>query len=307
LFQSTTFKKIIIISITVIFIASFGAAIPNSTIKTGFAQVNNVPKASLEHNGLSLDLTPLINVKDKIVSRLNFPIDHEDSGLSPYPINKGETVSFEIDNNPSRVDAFLVDYEGDLNTLYALQRTGDSSFIVNSPSPGDYNLEIHVLYPDGRYTSYSKLVDVIDPQMQDLLNLTPISDGCLNTLDLGKVTAIGSPAKLLDNLAIQPLIKEFALGTIDELNIEMPDVKNICGLQLDLANSEKDINFFAIQSSEDGKQFSTPYIFSNTGIGEAPEVYRVPAEIEAKFLKLIPLGSTLEKGLGISDLRLFGK
>ncbi len=307
MFQSTTFKKIIILSIAVVFITSFGTIIPNSTIKTGFAQVNNVPKASLEHNGLNLDLTPLINVKDKVASRLNFPMDPEDSGLSPYPINKGETVSFDIGNNPSRVDAFLVDYEGDLNTLYALQRIGDSSFIVNPPSQGDYNLEIHVLYPDGRYTSYSKLVSVVDPQQQDLLNLTPALNGCQNILDPGKVTAIGSPAKLLDNLAIQPWIKEFALGTIDELNIELPDVKNICGLQLDLANSENEINFFAIQSSEDGKQFSIPYIFSNTGIGEAPEVYRYPAETEAKFLKLIPLGSTLEKGLGISDLRIFGK
>ena len=106
----------------------------------------------------------------------------------------------------------------------------------------------------------------------------------------------------------QPLIKELSFGIIDELNVQLNDVKNICGIQLGLKNSQNDINFFAVQSSTDGSQYSDPIVFANTGFsGELPEMYIYPSSVEAKFLKLIPLGGTLEKGLGITDFKLFGQ
>jgi hypothetical protein len=270
-----------------------------------FAAVPNVPGISLEHNGGKLDLTPLINIKDKILTKINPPESEPNENSIIYSIHNGDKISFDLDEKPSRVDAFLIDYQAEYNTLYSLEKTGDAEFIAKAPSPGLYNAEVHALYPDGRYTSYSKLVKIEDDEM-NLLDLTPHKSNCLNELKSNKVTAIGDPKKLLSDVINQPIIKEFALGKTDELNIELEDNKNVCGLQMGLANSETDINFFAVQFSDDGKDYKYPIVFSNTGYGDAPEIYRYPSSIEAKYLKVVPLGSTISEGLGLMDLKIIG-
>jgi hypothetical protein len=224
-----------------------------------------------------------------------------------YAINRGDKISFDFEEEPARVDAFLIDYETDYTTLWALEKSSTGEFTANTPSPGLYNLDVHAIYPDGEYVSYSKLVNVVDNN-QNLLSLTPQSNQCGNELPLDKLTAMGNPAtSVLNQVINQPLIKELSFGIIDELNVQLADVKNICGIQLGLKNAQNDINFFAVQSSDDGSLYSDPIVFSNTGFsGELPEIYKYPSSIEAKFLKIVPLGSTLEKGLGITDFKLFG-
>ena len=174
-------------------------------------------------------------------------------------------------------------------------------------TPGLYNLDVHAVYPDGEYVSYSKLVNIVDNNL-NLLSLTPQSNQCGNELALDKLTAMGNPAtSILNEVINQPLIKELSFGIIDELSIQLADVKNICGIQLGLKNAQNNISFFAVQSSSDGNRYSDPIIFSNTGFsGELPEIYKYPSSVEAKFLKIVPLGSTLENGLGITDFKLFG-
>ena len=65
-----------------------------------------------------------------------------------------------------------MDYEADLNTVYALQRSGEGEFIADVPTPGLFNVEVHALYPDGRYTSYTKLIKMADENV-NLLDLSP--------------------------------------------------------------------------------------------------------------------------------------
>jgi hypothetical protein len=270
----------------------------------------DIPKVSLNYNEGISELAPTITVKDKVINKVGQPEDTETLEYKSliYAINRGDTVSFNFEDDPSQVDAFLVDYETDYSTLWALEKTPTGGFIANTPSPGFYNLDVHAIYPDGKYVSYSKLLNVVDNDL-DLLSLTPQSNQCGNEVTLDKLTASGNPAtSILNQVINQPLIKELSFGIIDELNVQLNDVKNICGIQLGLRNSQNDINFFAIQSSEDGSQYSDPIVFANTGFsGELPERYIYPSSVEAKFLKLVPLGSTLEKGLGITDFKLFGQ
>lgn len=252
---------------------------------------------------------PTINVKDKIMTKVGEPEDEEASEFKSliYAINRGDKLSFDFEEEPSQVDAFLVDYETDYSTLWALEKTETGEYIANVPSPGLYNIDVHAIYPDGEYVSYSKLLNVVDNNL-DLLSLTPQSNQCGNEVTLDKLTATGNPVtSILNEVINQPLIKKLSFGIIDELNVQLNNVKNICGIQLGLTNSQNDINFFAVQGSTDGTQYSDPIVFANTGFsGELPEIYKYPSAIEAKFLKIVPLGSTSEKGLGITDFKLFG-
>jgi hypothetical protein len=276
---------------------------------TVLAQSSELPKASLLYNGGISDLKPSLTVKDNLMKKIQVPEDEHEFEFNSliYAINRGDKISFDFEEEPARVDAFLIDYETDYTTLWALEKSSTGEFTANTPSPGLYNLDVHAIYPDGEYVSYSKLVNVVDNN-QNLLSLTPQSNQCGNELPLDKLTAMGNPAtSVLNQVINQPLIKELSFGIIDELNVQLTDVKNICGIQLGLKNAQNDINFFAVQSSDDGSLYSDPIVFSNTGFsGELPEIYKYPSSIEAKFLKIVPLGSTLEKGLGITDFKLFG-
>jgi len=293
-------------SIVITFALSLGIINVAFNQESAFAVNHNIPITSLEYNGGKIDLTPLINIKDKILTKINSPEIEPEEGSVIYSIHNGDKISFNLDEKPSRVDAFLIDYEAEFNTLYALEKLGDTEFIAKVPSPGIYNAEIHALYPDGEYTSYSKMMKIEDDEM-DLLKLSSQDDNCREISDIDKVTASGNPTNLLNNITNQSIIKEFTLGAIDELHIDLGQNKDVCGLQMGLANSENDINFFAVQFSNDGDKYEDPIVFSNTGYGEAPEIYNYPSSIEAKFLKVVPLGSTLEKGFGIEDLKIIGR
>jgi len=308
LFQYIKIKNVAIISAFIIFIISSSTSFGlNNKI---FAAPIDLPKVSLNHNGGITDLSPTLTVKDKITTKVGQPEDTETIEYKSliYAINRGDQISFNFEEEPSQVDAFLIDYETDYSTLWALEKTSTGEYIANTPSPGLYNLDVHAIYPDGEYVSYSKLLNVVDNNL-NLLSLTPQNNQCGNEVTLDKLTASGNPAtSILNQVINQPLIKELSFGIIDELNVQLNDVKNICGIQLGLKNSQNDINFFAVQSSTDGSQYSDPIVFANTGFsGELPEMYIYPSSVEAKFLKLIPLGGTLEKGLGITDFKLFGQ
>jgi len=307
LFQYIKIKNVVIISAFIVFI--IGSTSFDLNNKVNAAPVD-LPKVSLNHNGGISDMTPTINVKDKIMSKVGQPEDTETLEYKSliYAINRGDQVSFNFEDEPSQVDAFLVDYETDYSTLWALEKTETGEYIANVPSPGLYNLDVHAIYPDGEYVSYSKLLNVVDNNL-NLLSLTPENNQCGNEITLDKLTASGNPAtSILNKVINQPLIKELSFGIIDELNVQLNNIKNICGIQLGLKNAQNDINFFAVQGSNDGSQYSDPIVFANTGFsGELPEMYIYPSSIEAKFLKIVPLGSTLEKGLGITDFKLFGQ
>jgi hypothetical protein len=307
LFQYVKIKNVVIISAFIVFI--IGSTSFDLNNKVNAAPVD-LPKVSLNHNGGISDMTPTINVKDKKMTKVGQPEDTETLEYKSliYAINRGDKVSFNFEDEPSQVDAFLIDYETDYSTLWALEKTKTGEYIANVPSPGLYNLDVHAIYPDGEYVSYSKLLNVVDNNL-NLLSLTPDSNQCGNEITLDKLTASGNPAtSILNKVINQPLIKELSFGIIDELNVQLNNIKNICGIQLGLKNAQNDINFFAVQGSNDGSQYSDPIVFANTGFsGELPEMYIYPSSIEAKFLKIVPLGSTLEKGLGITDFKLFGQ
>ena len=245
MFQYIKIKNVAIISVFIVFIISSSTSFGlNNKI---FAAPIDLPKVSLNHNGGITNLSPTLTVKDKITTKVGQPEDTETIEYKSliYAINRGDQISFNFEEEPSQVDAFLIDYETDYSTLWALEKTPTGEYIANTPSPGLYNLDVHAIYPDGEYVSYSKLLNVVDNNL-NLLSLTPQNNQCGNEVTLDKLTASGNPAtSILNQVINQPLIKELSFGIIDELNVQLNDVKNICGIQLGLKNSQNNINFFA--------------------------------------------------------------
>jgi hypothetical protein len=304
LFQSINKKKITVSAIVITFAFSLGIINTDFGLKGAFAQPIVVPKVSLVYNGGITDLTPFINVKDTVLTKINTPKLEPSEDSVIYTIHKGDKISFNFEKAPARVDAFLVDYEANLNTVYALQRSGEAEFIADVPTPGLFNVEVHALYPDGRYTSYTKLIKVANDNV-NLLDLVPSNNRCGDELKLNKVWAEGNVENLVKAGLNQSLFKDISLGVENELYVELAKNDMVCGLQMGLANSDNGINFFAIQI-KGGGQYDDPIVFSNTGFGGSQEIYRYPPVSGADGMKVIPLGSTPEKGLGVQDIKVLG-
>jgi hypothetical protein len=292
-------------AIAITFAFSLGMINTDFGLEAAFAQPTVVPKASLVHNGGMADLAPFINVKDTVFTKINTPALDPSEGSVIYTIQNGDKISFNFEKTPARVDAFLVDYEADLNTVYALQRSGEGEFIADVPTPGLFNVEVHALYPDGRYTSYTKLIKMADENV-NLLDLVPANNKCGNELKLNKVWAEGNVENLVKAGLNQSLFKDISLGVENELYVELGENDMVCGLQMGLANSDNGVNFFAIQILKGGEEYDEPIVFSNTGFGGSAEIYRYPPTSGAEGMSVIPLGSTPEKGLGVQDIKVLG-
>jgi hypothetical protein len=291
-------------AIVITFAFSLGIISTDFSLKAASAEPIVVPKASLVYNGGITDLTPFINVKDTILTKINTPKLEPSEDSVTYTIHNGDKISFNFEKTPARVDAFLVDYEANLNTVYALQRSGEAEFIADVPTPGLFNVEVHALYPDGRYTSYTKLIKVANDNV-NLLDLVPSKNRCGDELKLNKVWAEGNVENLVKAGLNQSLFKDITLGVENELYVELAENDRVCGLQMGLANSDNGINFFAIQI-KGGSQYNEPIVFANTGFGGSQEIYRYPPVSGADGMKVIPLGSTPEKGLGVQDIKVLG-
>lgn len=77
-------------------------------------------------------------------------------------VQQGEelTMEFEGVEQPSEIEALLVDYDADVTETYPLKKTGDNKFEVTQS--GIKTLEVIASYPDGDHISYTTLVDVKD-------------------------------------------------------------------------------------------------------------------------------------------------
>src|SRR5215210_828814 len=109
MFQFINIKGIMIPAIIVTFAFSLGAisVINAFSQETAFAATDpDIPSISLEYNGGKLDLSPIINVKDKLLTKIDSPESEPDVDSIVYSINNGDKISFNLGEKPARVDAY---------------------------------------------------------------------------------------------------------------------------------------------------------------------------------------------------------
>jgi hypothetical protein len=143
------------------------------------------PRISMIYNGKKYDnLYPFIFYDGRYLNKIKLPILPDTAGTA-LAMKEGSKISFQFDKNPKEVDAFLIDYDADINSLTPLKKIGVNTFDVSGLS-GIKNLEVHAVFSkdktsdggqyaansnikpsrssagesDSLYASYSTLVDI---------------------------------------------------------------------------------------------------------------------------------------------------
>jgi F5/8 type C domain len=147
----------------------------NSTI-----QDSDVPVAKMVYKNKSYEMSPFVVVQNEDLKRLNFPQLPDDS-QPVAQISSDENISFNFLTKPREMNAFFVDYDADTTEMTPLHRVGKNQFSFDDVY-GPNTLELRVIYPDGKYVTYTCLIEVKKPEVKEV-NLTSDNNGIMNSND----------------------------------------------------------------------------------------------------------------------------
>jgi hypothetical protein len=150
--------------------AGADAEVDNSTI-----QDNSVPIAKMVYKSKSYEMSPFVVVENEDLKRLNFP--HLADDFQPVAqISPDDNISFSFLTKPREMNAFFVDYDADTTEMTPLHRAGKNQFSFTDVY-GPNTLELRVIYPDGKYVTYTCLIEVMKPEVKEVsLNSNLVSD-----------------------------------------------------------------------------------------------------------------------------------
>lgn len=330
----------------------------NSNIKD-----SDVPAAKMVYKNKSYEMSPFIIVENEDLKRLNFPQLPDDS-QPVVQISPDDTISFSFLTKPREMNAFFVDYDADTTEMTPLHRVGKNHFSFDDVY-GPNTLELRVIYPDGKYVTYTCLIEVKKPEVKEV-NLTSDNNGIMNSTDgsYGNVQSYDPDSSGFDQISpteehvLNQYDNKVSLGNVDQhdqnadldllasdqkptntceyneipivnvqsdRNINNSDVnstnsthkprwaamdlgqqQNICGIKLTFANVDKEIKFFTLEFSNDGKQYTPAEYYSTTGTNSPSEIYDLKeGPVKARFIKITELDIT-DSMEWISDLKVLG-
>lgn len=330
----------------------------NSNIKD-----SDVPVAKMVYKNKSYEMSPFIVVENEDLKRLNFPQLPDDS-QPVVQISPDDTISFSFLTKPREMNAFFVDYDADTTEMTPLHRVGKNHFSFDD-AYGPNTLELRVIYPDGKYVTYTCLIEVKKPEVKEV-NLTSDNNGIMNSTDgsYGNVQSYDPDSSGFDQISpteehvLNQYDNKVSLGNVEQhdqnadldlltsdqkptntceyneipivnvqsdRNINNSDVnstnsthkprwaamdlgqqQNICGIKLTFANVDKEIKFFTLEFSNDGKQYTPAEYYSTTGTNSPSEIYDLKeGPVKARFIKITELDIT-DSMEWISDLKVLG-
>ena len=152
----------------------------NSTSAHDNILESDVPVAKMVYKDKSYEMAPFVVVENENLKRLNFP-QLPDDAQPVVQIPQGENISFSFLTKPREINAFFVDYDADTTEMTPLHRVGKSQFSFGDVY-GPNTLELRVIYPDGKYVTYTSLIEVKKPEIKDL-DLGSGNNGIVNSND----------------------------------------------------------------------------------------------------------------------------
>jgi len=203
----------------------------NSTIKD-----SDVPVAKMIYKNKSYEMSPFVVVENEDLKRLNFP-QLPDDFKPVVQIPSADTISFNFLTKPREMNAFFVDYDADTTEMTPLQRIGKNQFSFEDVY-GPNTLELRVIYPDGKYVTYTCLIEVKKPEVKEV-NLSSDNNGIMNSSDgsYGNLQSYDPDSSGFDQ--ISPT-EEHVLNQYDNKvnlgNVEQHDQNT----DLDLLNSDQE-------------------------------------------------------------------
>ena len=147
-------------------------------------QENSVPVAKMVYNNKSYEMSPFVVVENEDLKRLNFPQLADD--FQPVAqISPDDNISFSFLTKPREMNAFFVDYDADTTEMTPLHRVGKNQFSFTDVY-GPNTLELRVIYPDGKYVTYTCLIEVMKPEVKEVSldsNLVSDNNDMMNSND----------------------------------------------------------------------------------------------------------------------------
>jgi len=145
---------------------------------------NSVPIAKMVYNSKSYEMSPFVVVENDELKRLNFPQLADD--FQPVAqISPNDNISFTFLTKPREMNAFFVDYDADTTEMTPLHRVGKNQFSFTDVY-GPNTLELRVIYPDGKYVTYTCLIEVMKPEVKEVSldsNLVSDNNDMMNSND----------------------------------------------------------------------------------------------------------------------------
>ncbi|MFZ0512764.1 MAG: discoidin domain-containing protein [Candidatus Nitrosopolaris sp.] len=275
----------------------------------------SLPQAQLINHNQKVSMSPFIFVGGGKFNKVGFPaLPDSDTQLN---VEEDTPISFEFSQKPLKVQAFIVDYDGDIPSVLPLKKTGSNSFEIPS-FPGIWDIEVHATFPGGQYSSFTTLVNVMGTLHSLSINSNGQQTACSNPTNLqiqgvtdnnNNINNVNSLAIARsfnsDNSSINPNPIEWsAKGKGSWIQFDLGKEKSICKLLVGFANGDKVINFFSIQASTDGTHFVNEGTVQNTGMISGGELFNIPdSPIQARYIKI----AFQSNGQGeISNIKVMG-
>ncbi len=258
-------------------------------------------------------MSPFILSDGGQLNKVGFPALPGDTNANVIVL-PGNKVSFEFSKQPTKIDAFITDYDGDIPSVHPLKQVGPSAFQISGPS-GIWQIEVHALFPNNQYMSYTTLANVqgnsigsqsLSPQVscgpQNRLQIASVSDSNNNNSNT-LVTTLNNGNNTNNNAV--PTWS--ASGKGSWVQLDLGQEKSICNLEIGFVNGDKSISFFTIQTSTDGVHFVNHGSVQNTGMNSGREQFTFSdSPVTARFVKLTFQGNTQGDVYNISDLKVIG-
>jgi hypothetical protein len=296
---------------TYIFVSVFLFQQPKFNNNT-YAQVSfSTPKAHLIIQNKKVSMYPFVYIDDGKFKKVGFPA--LPGSNTEFNIKEGTHISFDFSRKPLKVEAFIVDYDGDIPSLLPLKEVGHKSFEIAS-LPGIWNIEVHATFPGGQYLSYTALANVLGNAKSLSINSIGHKTACSNQSNL-KVQSVSDNNNRVNSLTVTQTLNGnnganpdtsvwSSTGKGSWIQFDLGQEKSICRLLVGFANGDKEVNSFSIQTSTDGIHFTNQGTVQNTGMISGGELFNIPnSPILTRYVKILFQSS----GHGeISDLKVIG-
>ena len=156
----------------------------------------NVPVAKMIYQNKSYEMSPFVVLDNENLQRINFP--HLPDDFEPeVTISSEDSITFSFITKPREINAFFVDYDADTTEMTPLHRVGKTQFSFGDVY-GPNTLELRVIYPDGKYVTYTCLIEVEKPEVKEVaLDSSNIST--MSTDDVNNMASAEIPNSNNDN------------------------------------------------------------------------------------------------------------
>lgn len=297
------------------------------TRETVAALQQNAPRAQLIYNNQKYDMSPFIFVNNGSLNKIQFPALADNN--AKLRLQEGSKISFQFNKRPIGLDAFVVDYDGDIPSLHVLSKAGPNTFEVKGPQ-GFFNLEIHVLFSDGQYTSYTMLTDFVGStfsgsrasSLQESCD-TPIKlqvtgveasnqkdmNGAATVSDnnLGTIWSANKAINILSSARNHGLVNNF-LNKNSWIQLDLGTERALCNIGIAFDNGDKSVSFFTVQTSMDGIQFRNLGNAQSTPINAGASLYSFPDLPDTvRYIRITNLGDIMGAPPGIAEVIAVGK